>query len=198
MKQTFLFLLLFFIGFVVNAEVSKTVNLTTPGGLSTLLTSEEKTSVTNLTISGFIDARDFKTMRDEMTVLEVLDLTNVQIASYTGEFGTRLGSLSYMSNAIPSDAFFLKSGLKTIRLPLLNSTSIGESAFVQCRGLTTFPFDRINSIGINAFSGCSGLTSVIIPSSVNSIGRCAFIFCSGLTSVTIPSVINSIDSNLFG
>ncbi|MBQ9693488.1 MAG: leucine-rich repeat protein, partial [Kiritimatiellae bacterium] len=77
-------------------------------------------------------------------------------------------------------------------------TSIGESAFSGCSGLTsvTIP-SSVTSIGDYAFSGCSGLTSVTIPSSVTSIGERAFSGCSGLIFVTIPSGITSIGSYAF-
>ena len=42
----------------------------------------------------------------------------------------------------------------------------------------------VTSIGQSAFRGCSGLTSVVIPSRVTSIGKWAFFGCSGLTSIT--------------
>jgi hypothetical protein len=65
-------------------------------------------------------------------------------------------------------------------------TSIGNDAFLGCRGLTsvTIP-NSVTSIGENAFQGCSGLTSVTIPNSVTSIGENVFRDCSGLTSVTL-------------
>ena len=74
-------------------------------------------------------------------------------------------------------------GCKTSVIP--NSvTSIGQSAFPGCSGLTSIEIpDSVTSIGIEAFSGCSGLTSVTIGNSVTSIWEAAFFGCSGLTSV---------------
>ena len=68
-------------------------------------------------------------------------------------------------------------------------TSIGDSAFSDCYGLTsvTIPYS-VTSIGEGAFAGCSGLTSVTIGNSVTSIGDSAFSDCYGLTSVTIGDI----------
>ena len=55
----------------------------------------------------------------------------------------------------------------------------------------------VTSIGNSAFYHCSGLTSVTIPNSVTSISGFAFIGCTGLTSVTIPNSVTSINSNAF-
>ena len=77
-------------------------------------------------------------------------------------------------------------------------TSIGNSAFWDCSGLTSIEIpNSVTSIGYNAFSNCSGLTSVTIPNSVTSIGDGAFYYCSGLTSVTIPNSVTSIGYNAF-
>ena len=46
----------------------------------------------------------------------------------------------------------------------------------------------VTSIGNSAFSMCSGLTSVTIPDGVTSIGDFAFSRCSGLTSVTFAGI----------
>jgi len=71
-------------------------------------------------------------------------------------------------------------------------TSIGNSAFLNCSGLTsvTIP-NSVTSIGERAFEQCS-VTSVAIPNSVTSIEWHAFAGCSGLTSVTIPNSVTFI------
>ena len=77
-------------------------------------------------------------------------------------------------------------------------TSIGNSAFHGCSGLTSVTIgNSVTSIGNYAFRYCSGLTSVTIPNSVTSIGVGAFHVCSGLTSVTIPNSVTSIEWNAF-
>ena len=55
----------------------------------------------------------------------------------------------------------------------------------------------VTSIGDSAFDGCTGLTSVAIPNSVTNIGSSAFSFCTGLTSITIPDSVTSIGNYAF-
>ena len=79
-----------------------------------------------------------------------------------------------------------------------NVTTIGESAFQDCSGLTSVTIgNSVTSIGDRAFQGCSDLTSVTIPNSVTSIGELAFCGCSGLTSVTIPNSVTSVGGAAF-
>ena len=65
-------------------------------------------------------------------------------------------------------------------------TSIGESAFENCRSLTsvTIP-NSVTSIGWSAFFYCKSLTSVTIPDSVTSIGGGAFAWCTSLTGIWV-------------
>ena len=63
-------------------------------------------------------------------------------------------------------------------------------------GSYTIP-NSVTSIGDSAFSGCYGLTSVTIPNSVTSIGYSAFGDCKALTSITIPNSVTYIDYSAF-
>ena len=77
-------------------------------------------------------------------------------------------------------------------------TSIGNSAFFGCTGLTSVTIgNSVTSIGERAFRNCTGLTSIVIPNSVTSIGRYAFEGCTGLTSITIPNSVTSIGYRAF-
>ena len=77
-------------------------------------------------------------------------------------------------------------------------TTIGTSAFYECRGLTSVIIPNgVTTIGNAAFSNCRGLTSVTIPNSVTTIGRSAFYWCYSLTSVTIPDNITTIEGSTF-
>ena len=55
----------------------------------------------------------------------------------------------------------------------------------------------VTSIGNSAFDGCTGLTEVTIPNSVTTIGDYAFYNCTGLAEVTIPDSVTSIGDSAF-
>ena len=121
--------------------------------------------------------------------------------SYSG-IVTIPSSISYKNNryrvtSIGNSAFSDCKGLTSVTIP--NSiTSIGNSAFSDCWGLTsvTIP-NSVTAIGNDAFSGCLELTSVTIPNSVTSISNNAFSGCHELTSVTIPNSVSSIEEEAF-
>ena len=98
---------------------------------------------------------------------------------------------------IETSTNLLVSGCKNTVIP--NSvTTIGNSAFSSCSGLTSIEIpNSVTSIGSDAFSFCSGLTSIEIPNSVTSIGSYAFYYCRGLTSIEIPNSVTSIGDEAF-
>ena len=89
---------------MLHAQVSKKI-LVAAGSLKTTLTDNELNTITNLTIEGTIDARDFKTMRDNMPLLAVIDLSGVFVEAYTGTEGTSWRT-TYTENVFPEYAFW--------------------------------------------------------------------------------------------
>ena len=99
--------------------------------------------------------------------------------------------------SIGGSAFYNCKGLTSITIPD-SVTSIGEFAFSECGSLADVTMGSgVTSIGECAFYDCTGLTSVTIPDSVTSIGDYAFYGCTGLTSVTIPESVTSIGGSAF-
>jgi len=107
MKKLLTLLFLTLLASFINAQVSKTINVATEGTLSTLLTAAEKTTITDLTITGNIDARDFKCLLFEVSLLTALDLSGTNIKAYSGTEGSSIDGLSINSiNTMPPFSFY--------------------------------------------------------------------------------------------
>ncbi len=120
------------------------------------------------------------------------NLSTVVIPSTVVNNGT-----TYTVTSIGNSAFYWCSGLTSVEIPS-SVTSIGDEAFYGCSGLTAIQIpSSVTSIGEWAFYRCSGLAAVEIPSSVTSIGNYAFSGCSGLTAIEIPSSVTSIGERAF-
>jgi len=104
MKKTILTFFCFYFAALSFAQVYKTINLTAPGTLSMFLNATEQSTITNLTVTGEIDARDFVTM-DKMPLLQVLDIRDCIIIAYSGLGRTYDSFPNYLANEIPLHAF---------------------------------------------------------------------------------------------
>ena len=174
----------------VFSQVTKTINLTTAGTLSSLLTANEKSAVTNLTITGNIDARDVKCMRDEMSKLAVLDISTVTIEEYSGELGTYPYGGDYGKNEMCGYSFYNgntykgKTTLTSIKLPT-SLTSISSAAFANCSGLTSILIPlNVTLIGSNVFKNCTGLTTINIHANLSYLYD-NFNGCINLSTITV-------------
>jgi len=198
-----------------------TIHVEKAGTLSSLIDSNKKYLITELTLTGSLNGTDIRFIREMAGrdyegsssyqfgketngVLENLDLSGVNIVSggnyyvnyqLLGSFGTQ--KCYTTENQMPSYMFYSCKKLKTIILP--NSiTSIGKSVFSDCTELTSVTFgNSVTSIGDYAFLACSGLTSVTIGNNITSIGQYSFAECTGLTSVTIGNSVTSIKKHAF-
>lgn len=191
------------------AIVVKTVNVVTPGTMSSSFTAPEKTTVTNLIVTGTIDARDFRFMRDTLSALSVLDMSAANIAAYTGDNGTAFtyngyvkvyNVITYDALAIPDRAFDNNRKLSSLILPS-SITAIGNYAFSSCIGIKSdlmIP-SEVTSIGEYAFFSCSSMGGTMqLPSKLVSIGQYAFSKCSSITGgLIIPNTVTSVGKFAF-
>ena len=177
----------------------------TAGNLETAVTD---LTITELTITGTIDVRDFSFINENLDALTSVDLSDASIAQYTTSSSESYFGLrgTFEANTIPANSFFGMS-LTSVVLPS-DITAIGERAFSGCTGITAIDIPSTvetigdaafyatglteveiaaTTIGDNAFTYCTALTGVTIDSSVESIGASAFAGCSALTTVTISA-----------
>lgn len=208
MKRIILFAISLCFSLLLNAQVIKTLDVTA-GGLSSALTATELSTITSLTLTGAIDARDFIIMKN-MSALAVLNLSGTTVAAYATD----------PDNTIPDNALKNCTSLTTINLPSA-LTKIGRMALYGLWRIKTFTIpSTVTFIGDQAFRGCEEMTaidlpselitldsyaleecyallSITIPSKVTTIGYGAFFKCHALKSVTLPSSLTSIDGGVF-
>jgi len=202
MKKIYIVIIGLFLLLDLQAQVEKTIECT-PGSLDTLLIDTELATVTHLTITGTIDASDFKTMRDRMPFLSVLDIGAANITGYK----EAVFDIVYPANEIPASypfrpsevdhSFSEKTSLTSIILPA-TVNAIGSEAFRNCTGLVSVEFPSgLTSIGQGAFKGCTSILSLDLPSSLTVMGWESFSNCSSLVSATIPSSMTYVARSAF-
>ena len=105
---------------------------------------------------------------------------------------TSLSSGSYQINHTYTD------GLNVHNIQMTGVTSLGNSCFANCSGLTSISIpDGMISLGAGCFANCSGLNSISIPDSITSLGDYCFANCSGLTNISIPEGVTSLGNYCF-
>lgn len=173
MKKSLLLLSFCVLSFLIlQAQISKSVYVTTSGTLSAYLNESDRTNLINLSVAGNIDARDIAFIRDQVKKVSSLNFTDAVINSYSGTDGTNTGTqINYPANEFPAYAFYnpallsYKPSLTMVTLPP-TITSIGELAFYYCWNLTSISIPaKVKSIGEYAFYGCYALNSFSVNSS---------------------------------
>lgn len=151
----------------------------TRGHLKDAIVAAKKdyTQLKNLKITGEINAEDFKFMRDEMAMLEALNLKEAKVF---GSFGFQAWDGTYdeleKEGVIPCSAMNDKTSLLYLLLP-----------------------DKLEGIGTHAFSECSNITgSLIIPEGVTCIGSYVFSDCKGMKgSLSLPTTLEYLGEGVF-
>lgn len=154
------------------------------GALSNRVTDYQ---ITDLKITGTMDARDFLFITNNLNELTSLDLGNVTIEAYNKGVALYGTVSNYPANVIPRTAFFGKK-LTSVLLPV-NLVTIGYAAFAGCDQLQSITLGtNVSTIEDYAFAG-SGLTSINLPSTVVNMGKGVFSRCEALQSAVIDAPI---------
>ena len=196
-----------------------TLSVATAGTLASQLSEEQKQSVSQLTLKGTLDARDFAALR-QLSKLNELTLEEVKIEAYRGDGGPIAGVKKYPENELPAESFkgnttlssFKATGeinslgancfegcarLNQVMLPE-GLTEFNGSNFKNCTSLQTLTLhDGITDLGASTFEGCSSLAGITLPREIEELGDSLFKGCKSLASITIPNSVTSIGMSTF-
>lgn len=185
-----------------------TVNVPTAGTLSNIIQSDKMFKITNLKITGFLNADDIRFIRKMAGCyyngngskydghLQYLDLGSLSQISYVHsfEFYDENGYRSTLNDCLFPLAYLYN--LKTVVLPNLYKDY--NFSLMGCRNLTTAKIpDNLEKIGNNTFKDCSSLNDISLSPTITSIGEYAFSGCSSLTEIQIPVNVTYIGQYAF-
>lgn len=154
------------------AQVSKTYYVSKPGTLISMMTEEEANSVTHLTLTGKLNAEDFRHLRDEFANLKVLDISNAEIKMYSGKAGTYPNGkfYIYMPNFIPAYAFSnvvggVTKGKATLEKVILSekTKNIEDAAFKGCENLKICQIRKKTAPNLLPEALADSVTAIFVP-----------------------------------
>ena len=202
---------------VASLSAQTTIEVTEPGTLQAKLS--EATSLTNLVITGSLNADDFGALRNTAGVT-TLDLSSVEVVAggsymgnpnmeervetvpgtmpgyflFAGKLAESLTTITLPNSVTRLGTRCLQNGGKLTEIHLPSElTYIGELSFGWCESLTAIELpESIDSLGSAAFESCKLLEQVEIPEEVSYIGKCLFQDCTALSEVTLPQTLREI------
>lgn len=174
----------------VEAEEKSSAVLQAVGGVSD---NEAARNVVRLKVSGTVNSYDFMVMKNKMTSLRELDLTDAHVVYNPYEHYQGYHS---RNDSLPGYAFYQK-GLRKCKLPK-SITYIGQGAFSGCRKLTSMDIpEKVQEIGGGAFTGCDSLKEVEFHEGLERIGDGAFSNCALQDTIVFPQTLKRVLSGAF-
>ena len=133
------------------AQVSKTYYVSKPGTLISMMTEEEANSVTHLTLTGKLNAEDFRHLRDEFDNLKVLDISNAEIKMYSGKAGTYPNGVT--------------KGKATLEKVILSekTKNIEDAAFKGCENLKICQIRKKTAPNLLPEALADSVTAIFVP-----------------------------------
>lgn len=165
-----------------------TVNVPTAGTLSNIIQSDKMYKITNLKITGSLNADDIRFIRKMAGCyyngngskydghLQYLDLGSIRQTPYFHSFEVydENGYRSTLNDCLFPLAYLYN--LKTVVLPDFYKDY--NFSLMGCRNLTTAKIpDNLEKIGNNTFKDCSSLVDISLSPTITSIGEYAFFCC---------------------
>jgi len=122
-------------------------------------------------------------------------LTSITVDADNPNYSSE-GGVLYNKGKTEFKAWPSASGSVTIPA---NITSIGDSTFERCLGITSVSIHgNVTKIGSYAFGGCTGITSITIPASVTQVGQWAFNQWTSSQTINVPFANAQATNNAWG
>ena len=169
------------------AQTTKNVTVDAVGQLSKQIESSEKFKISELKVSGPLNAADVKFLQQIVNRSKanekkgecVVTAVDISEAVFTE------GKEAKATNKLPSGLFSGAKQLLKVTLPQ-GITNISKSCFDGCAALPNINIpESVTTIENQAFQGCESLTTISIPKNVTTIGNEAFENCKAITAVEI-------------
>lgn len=148
----------------------KDVTNLTAGSLPVLIPEDEKTQITELTVSGLLNGTDIKYIREMVIMgkLTRLDIRNASIVSGGDAYYRENTQACYtQNNEIGNNMFMDCDNLSAIVLPS-TVTKIKADAFVNCHSLAILNLpESCKEVDNNAIHHCNDLQSILLGTATN-------------------------------
>lgn len=196
-RLTVLFALLVCLVGSVQAQLSKTVELTEAGTLEAQL-GEDVGKITELIVKGPLNEADFVTMKEKMKSIQVLDMGGVTELPFENR---RVDGTNVSFSVIPHSAFEGKLTLQKVVFPPVVE-KIYCYTFMGCSNLVEVDFslaENLKQIENGSFSNCSNLKSIDLSKCAKLKYFSGFSDCTNLLKVDLSGCNNleEIDSRSF-
>lgn len=155
---------------------------------------EHLSEIVTLKVAGTINSYDLMIMRNKMTNLRNLDLSDASIVANSYEYYQ-----GYCSVENTLTKWSLPDDLLSIKLPK-TLTNIGKESLCNLKNIAEIEIPAsVTEIADNAANGLKNLKVLTFAnnSQCTSIGEKAFYNCSALASISIPAKVTSIGLNAF-
>lgn len=154
-------------------------------GLLNVLGQNNLSKVVSLKVTGTINSYDIMVIRNKMTYLRYLDLTDANIVANDFEYYTGCHT---EDNVIGSYMFAYLDKLLSVKLPK-NAIRIRDEVFSCCASLVEVILPvKLEEIGGYAFELCHNLKNIDLPPTLKTIDGYAFFDCDGLEKISLPGV----------